>query len=58
MDVLDFNSLINQLVYNIPKQQQCFLLGDFTINSLNYCEHQTTDKFLESRLNLFKLKDY
>ena len=57
MDVLDFNNLINQLVYNIPKQQR-FLLGDFTINSLNYSEHQTTDKFLESRLNLFKLKAY
>ena len=37
MDVLDFNSLINQLLDKISKgQKQIFLLGDFNINLLNY----------------------
>ena len=37
MDVLDFNSLINQLLDKISKEQkQIFLLGDFNINLLNY----------------------
>ena len=37
MDVLDFNSLINQLIDKISKEQkQIFLLGDFNINLLNY----------------------
>ena len=37
MDVLDFNSLINQLLDKISKEQkQIFLLGDFNINFLNY----------------------
>ena len=37
MDVLDFNSLINQLLDKISKEQkQTFLLGDFNINLLNY----------------------
>ena len=36
MYVLDFNSLINQLLDNISKEQkQIFLLGNFNIN-LNY----------------------
>ena len=39
MDVLDFNSLINQLLDQISKEQkQIFLLGDFNINLLNYNE--------------------
>ena len=40
VDVLDFNSLINQLLDKISKeQQQVFLLADFKINLLNYNEH-------------------
>ena len=49
MDVLDFNSLINQLIDKISKEQkQIFLLGDFNINLLNYNEHQPTNEFLDS----------
>ena len=49
MDVLDFNSLINQLLSKISKEQkQIFLLGDFNINLLNYNEHQPTNEFLDS----------
>ena len=49
MDVLDFNSLINQLLDPISKEQkQIFLLGDFNINLLNHNEHQTTNEFLDS----------
>ena len=40
MDALDFNSLINQMLEKIWKeQQQIFLFGDFNINLLNYNEH-------------------
>ena len=49
MDVLDCNSLINQLLDTISKEQkQIFLLGDFNINLLNHNEHQTTNEFLAS----------
>ena len=49
MDVLDFNSLINQLLDKISKEQRhIFLLGDFNINLLNYNEHQHTNEFLDS----------
>ena len=49
MDVLDFNSLINQLLDKISKEQkQIFLLGDFNINLLNYNEHQPTNEFPDS----------
>ena len=49
MDILDFNSLINQLLDKISKEQkQTFLFGDFNINLLNYNEHQPTNKFLDS----------
>ena len=49
MDVSDFNSLINQLLDKISKEQkQIFLLGDFNINLLNYHEHQPTNEFLDS----------
>ena len=48
MDVLDFNSLINQLLDKISKEQkQIFLLEDFNINLLNYKEHQLTNEFLD-----------
>ena len=49
INVLDFNSLINQLLDKISKEQkQIFLLGDFDINLLNYNEHQPTNEFLDS----------
>ena len=49
MDVLDFNSLINQLLDKILKEQKgIFLLGDFTIDLLNYNERQPTNEFLDS----------
>ena len=49
MDVLDFNSLVNQLLDIISKEQkQIFVLGDFNINLLNYNEHQPTNEFLDS----------
>ena len=49
INVLDFNSLINQLLDKISKEQkQIFLLGDFNINLLNYNEHQPTNEFLDS----------
>ena len=42
MDVLDFNSIINQLLDKISKEQkQSFLLGDFNINLLNYTAMNT-----------------
>ena len=48
MDVLDFNSLINQLLDTISKEQkQIFLLLDFNINLLNYNEHQSNE-FLDT----------
>ena len=41
MDVLNFNTLINQLLDKISKEQkQIFLLGDYNISLLNYSEHQ------------------
>ena len=49
MDVFDFNSLINQLLDKISKEQKViFLLGDFTNDLLNYNEHQPTNEFLDS----------
>ena len=49
MNVLDINSLINQLLDKISKEQkQIFLLGDFNINLLNYNEHQPTNELLDS----------
>ena len=48
MDVLDFNSLNNQLLDKISKEQkQIFLLGDFNINLLNDNQHQPTNEFLD-----------
>ena len=49
MYVLDFSSLINQLLNKIStEQKQIFLLGDFNINWLNYNKHQPTNEFLDS----------
>ena len=48
MDVLVFNSLINQLHdKNSKEQKQIFLLVDFNINLLNYNEHQHNIEFLD-----------
>ena len=47
MDVLDFSSLIHQLLDQISKEQKQ-ILGDFNINLLNYNEHQPTNEFLDS----------
>ena len=47
MDLLDFNSLIYQLLDQISKEQKQ-ILGDFNINLLNYNEHQPTNEFLNS----------
>ena len=49
MNVLDFNSLINQLLEMISKEQkQIFLHGDPNINLLNYSKHYATNEFLDS----------
>ena len=49
MDVLDFNSFVNQLLDKISKElKQIFLVGDFNINLLTYNEHQPTNEFLDS----------
>ena len=47
MDVLDINSLINQLLKKISKEQKhIFLLGDTNINLLNYNEHQPINSII------------
>ena len=49
MNVLDFNSLINQLLDRISKEQkQIFLHGDPNINLLNYSKRYATNGFLDS----------
>ena len=49
MDVLVFDSLINQLHdQNSKEQKHIFLLVDFNIILLNYNEHQHTNEFLDS----------
>ena len=50
MDLTDFNcSYSNKLLQNISKEQKfVFLLGDFNVNLLNYCEHNQTNEFLDS----------
>ena len=48
MDVLDLNSLINQLLDNISKEQKILLLGDFITNLLNFNEHQPNNEFPDS----------
>ena len=48
MSVLDFTSLINQLLDKVTKERkQFFFLEDFNINLLNYNEHQPTNEFLD-----------
>ena len=54
MDVLDFNSLINQHLEKISKEQkQIFLFGDFNINLPNYDEHQPNNEFLDACLKFY-----
>ena len=50
MDCTDFNSnYLNKLLENISKEQKSiFLLGDFKVNLLNYCEHNPTKTCLDS----------
>ena len=50
MDVLDFkNNYINQIFEILStEQKQVFLLDDFTINLLNYNDHQSANDFLNS----------
>ena len=50
MDLTDFNcSYLNKLFENISKEQKSIsLLGDFTVNLLNYNEHNQTNEFLDS----------
>ena len=49
-DVTDFNiNYLNGLLYKILKEaKNIFLLGDFTINLLNYNKHRPTNEFLDS----------
>ena len=49
MDLTDFNcNYLNKLLENISKEQKSiFLLGDFSVNLLNY-EHNQTNEFLDS----------
>ena len=51
MNIVDFITLINQLLNRristkIRKLKQIFLLGDFSINLLNYNKRQPTSEFL------------
>ena len=50
MDLTDFNcNYLNKLLKNISKEQKSiFLLGDFSVNFLNYNEHNPTNEFLDS----------
>ena len=50
MDLTDFNcNYLNKLLENISKEQKSiFLLGDFTVNLLNYNENNQTNEFLDS----------
>ena len=49
MDLTDFNcNYLNKLLENISKEQKSvFLLGDFSVNLLNYNEHNQTNEFLD-----------
>ena len=50
MDHTDLNySYLNKLLENLSKEQKSiFLLGDFSVNLLNYNEHNPTNEFLDS----------
>ena len=50
MDVSDFNkNYLNTLLDKLSKEnKQASLLDDFTINLLNYNDHQSANEFLDS----------
>ena len=50
MDVFDFNkNYLNSFLDKLFKEnKQVFLLDDFSINLLNYNDHQPKNKFLDS----------
>ena len=48
MYVIEFNNHLNQILEVSKEQKQIFLLGDFSINLLNYNVHQPTNDFLDS----------
>ena len=50
MDLADFNcNYWNQLLENTSQEQKSiFLLGDFSVNLLNYNEHNQKNEFLDS----------
>ena len=50
MDLTDFNcNYLHKLLENISKEQKSiFLLGGFSVNLLNYNEHNQTNEFLGS----------
>ena len=50
MDVADFNkNYLNTLLDKLSKEnKQASLLDDFTINLLNYHDHQSANEFLDS----------
>ena len=50
MNITDFNyNYLNKLLENISKEQKSiFWLGDFSVNYLNYNEHNQRKKFLDS----------
>ena len=50
MDLTDFNCKhLNKLSENVSKEQKCILLlGDFSVNLLNYNDNNQTNEFLDS----------
>ena len=50
MDLTDFNcNYLNKPLESISKEQKSiFLLRNFNVNLLNYCEHNQTIEFLDS----------
>ena len=50
MDLTDFNiTYLSKLLENISKEKKSiYLLGDFSVNLLNYNEHNQINEFLDS----------
>ena len=50
MDLTDFNyNYLNNFLDKVSKEQKIiFLLGDFTVNLLNYNDHNPPNEFLDS----------
>ena len=57
MDLTNFNSnYLNNLLGKVLKEQKSvFLLGDFSINLLNYNVHNPTNQFLDSLASTYFL---